>query len=77
LKGAIGNYRMTVGAGGALALNPVLAITRLELGELLARTGDAAGAKAQFDALSTEWAQADAGLEIVQRLHDDATKLGR
>jgi serine/threonine protein kinase/tetratricopeptide (TPR) repeat protein len=76
LKGAIGNYRMTVGAGGALALNPVLAITRLELGELLARTGDAAGAKAQFDALSKEWAQADAGLDIVQRLHDDATKLG-
>jgi len=77
LKGAIGNYRMTVGAGGALALNPALAITRLELGELLARTGDGAGAKVQFDVLTKEWAQADAGLDIVQRLHDNTAKLGR
>jgi hypothetical protein len=77
LKGAIVNYRMTVRPGGALVLESVLAITRLKLGELLARTGDAAGAKAQFDVLSKEWAQADAGLDIVQRLHDDAAKLGR
>jgi serine/threonine protein kinase/Tfp pilus assembly protein PilF len=77
LKGAIGNYRMTVGAGGAVDLDLVLAVTRLKLGELLARTGDAAGAKAQFDVLSKEWAQADAGLDIVQRLHDDSAKLGR
>jgi len=31
----------------------------------------------QFDALSKEWAQADARLDIVQRLHDDTAKLGR
>jgi serine/threonine protein kinase/Tfp pilus assembly protein PilF len=77
LKGAIGNYRMAVGTGGAFDLDLVLTITRLRLGELLARTGDAAGAKAQFDALSKEWAQADAGLDIVQQVHDDTAKLGR
>jgi hypothetical protein len=27
--------------------------------------------------LSKEWAQADAGLDIVQRLRDDRAKLGR
>jgi hypothetical protein len=77
VKGAISNYWLTVRAGGALGLDVVLPITRLRLGELLARTGDAAGAKAQFDVLTTEWAHADAGLDIVQRLHDDAAKLGR
>jgi serine/threonine protein kinase/Tfp pilus assembly protein PilF len=77
LKGAIGNYRMTVRVAGALGVDSVLAITRLRLGELLARTGDVAGAKVQFDALSQEWAEADAGLDIVQRLHDDTAKLGR
>lgn len=56
---AIASYRRTTGALNILGPSPAVMGARLSLGLLLKKQGDAAGARAAFDQLLTQWAHAD------------------
>ena len=56
---AIAEYRRIVDGSAYFGANAVVPGARLKLAQLLLRRGDAAGAKAQLDALLTQWKNAD------------------
>jgi tetratricopeptide (TPR) repeat protein len=66
--GAIANYQTVIKAQSYFGLSPVVPITRIALGELLASRGDAAGAKAQFDVLAEQWKDADTDFALLRRV---------
>ena len=58
---AMASYRKIIDAAPALGLNFTVSMARLALGRLLKARGDAAGANAQFEILTRQWANADPG----------------
>jgi tetratricopeptide (TPR) repeat protein/predicted Ser/Thr protein kinase len=67
-KGAIANYETVIKAQSYFGLAPVVPITRLMLAELQEKQGNAAAAKAQYDALREQWKDADETFTIKKRV---------
>src|SRR5262249_12114904 len=72
---AISSYRTVLRAINVIGYTPVEPAMRTELGELLAKKGDAAGAKEQFDALLKQWAKADTEFNWLKKIRDERRAL--
>jgi tetratricopeptide (TPR) repeat protein len=68
LDEAAAAYRRVIDAHVMLGTHMTVPATRLALGQLLAKRGDAAGAKEQFDILRAQWKSADADFMMLQAL---------
>ncbi len=75
LQCAEDHYRMTLSATNLLGFDPVLTAARWELGEVLAKKGDTAGAKEQFDALLKQWDQADKPFMLMTKVKEERKAL--
>ncbi len=75
VDGAIANYRTTLAAVNMLGFDPVIIASHWQLGELLAKSGDTAGAREQFDALLTQWAHPDTEFTLLKTIRDERKKL--
>ena len=69
-QGAEVAYRSTIGALNLLGFDPVTIAARWELGQMLARQGDTAAAKEQFDAILKQWEHADSEFSWLKKVRD-------
>ena len=72
---AISSYRTVLRATNVIGYSPIEPAMRIELGELLAKKGDIAGAKEQFDALLKQWAKADTDFTWLKKIKDERKAL--
>jgi tetratricopeptide (TPR) repeat protein len=63
---AITSYRVATTAVNVVGPSPAVMSAKLALGLLLKKTGDTAGANAQFDDLLKQWSKADADFEMLR-----------
>jgi tetratricopeptide (TPR) repeat protein len=68
LDDAIASYKRVVDAAPLLNLNYQVTMTRVALARALKAKGDAAGAQAQVDYLTKQWANADADFALKKEL---------
>ena len=68
VEGAVAGYRAVVRAESYFGAGPIVPFARLQLAALLEKTGDAAGAKAEFDVLRELWKEADADFVLKKRV---------
>jgi len=66
--GAAKSYRTTLQVLPQLGLNPQIVPVRIRLANVLAKQGDAAGAKEQFDALRAQWKDRDTEFALVREV---------
>jgi tetratricopeptide (TPR) repeat protein len=76
LDDAEASYRTLIQAFSALGLNPIVTAARWKLTEVLAKKGDTAGAKEQFDALLKQWEKADTEFALLKKVREERRKLG-
>jgi tetratricopeptide (TPR) repeat protein len=76
LDGAIAAYRTVVQAQAILGINASVVPARLYLGQALAKKGDAAGARAELDALLAQWKDADGDFDLLKMARDARQKVG-
>ncbi|MCR4373475.1 MAG: tetratricopeptide repeat protein, partial [Acidobacteria bacterium] len=66
LEEAIASYTVATTAVNIVGPSPAVMSAKLALGLLLKKTGDTAGANAQFDDLLKQWSKADADFEMLR-----------
>ncbi|HUL72051.1 MAG TPA: protein kinase [Vicinamibacterales bacterium] len=76
VEGAEASYRGVIRAVAFLGFDSIETVAHLRLGELLAKKGDATGAKEQFDILLKQWEKADTEFTLLKRVREERRKLG-
>ena len=76
LQGAEGDYRATLDVATVLGFDPVVTAARYALAQMLAKKGDVAAAKQQFDALLKQWEHADTEFSWLLKVREARKKLG-
>jgi hypothetical protein len=73
---AEGDYRATLDVATVLGFDPVVTAARYALAQMLAKKGDVAAAKQQFDALLKQWEHADTEFSWLLKVREARKKLG-
>jgi tetratricopeptide (TPR) repeat protein len=75
LDGAEIEYRATLSAANVLGFDPVVTAARYALAQMLAKKGDIAAAKEQFDAMLKQWEHADTEFGWLKKVREQRRAL--
>ena len=75
LQGAEAEYRATIDAANVLGFDPVVTVARYSLARMLAKKGDTAAAKEQYDAMLKQWAHAETEFDWLKRVKEERKAL--